>query len=83
MWRMEQSLGSSATAPSASSTMSCVQFVIFWSYRVFFFTVSPRKDQSTNKLIWARLGVTRMTYVYVDSPNLGSSYLNFLGEAQW
>ena len=28
MWRMEQSLGSSATAPSASSTMSCVQFVI-------------------------------------------------------
>ena len=48
-----------------------------------FFTLGiPLKVVSTNKLIWARLGVTRMTYVNVDSPNLGSSYLNFLGEAQ-
>ena len=31
MWRMEQSLGSSATDPSASSTMSCHQFVILHS----------------------------------------------------
>ena len=50
---------------------------------VFFTLGIPLKVVSTNKLIWARLGVTRMTYVNVDSPNLGSSYLNFLGEAQW
>ena len=36
--------------------------------------------KSTENLIWARLGVSRTTYVNVDSPNLGFPY--FLGEAQ-
>ena len=34
---------------------------------------------STEKLIWARLGVSRPIYVNVDSPNLGFPYFNFLG----
>ena len=34
----------------------------------------PRKVPSTNKLIQARLGVSRMIYVNVDSPNLGFQY---------
>ena len=38
--------------------------------------------KSTENLIWARLGVSRTTYVNVDSPNLGFPYFNFLGEAQ-
>ena len=53
-----------------------------WIYRVFFITVPPLKYQSTEKLILARLGVSRTIYVNVDSPNLGFSYSNFSGEAQ-
>ena len=55
----------------------CVTHLI---YRVFFVTVAPPK--STKKLIWARLGVSRMIYINVDSPNLDFPYLNFSGEAQ-
>ena len=40
----------------------------------------PLEYQSTEKLIWARLGVSRTIYVNVESPNLGFPY--FLGEAQ-
>ena len=47
-----------------------------------FFTGTPPKVPSTEKLILARLGVSRTIYVNVDSPNLGFSYFNFLGEAQ-
>ena len=42
-----------------------------------FFTGTPPK--STEKLPQARLGVPRMIYVNVDSPNLGFPYFNFLG----
>ena len=45
-----------------------------------FYTGPPPK--STKKLIYARLDVSRTIYVNVDSPNLGFSYFNFLGEAQ-
>ena len=38
--------------------------------------VPPEKVPSTEKLIWARLGVSRTIYVNVDSPNLGFPYLN-------
>ena len=40
------------------------------------------KVLSTNKLIKARLGVSRTIYVNVDSPNLGFTYFNFLGGGQ-
>ena len=46
-------------------------------YRVFFLTGTPPK--STNKLILARLGVSRPIYVNVDSPNQGFPYFNCLG----
>ena len=46
-------------------------------YRVIFFTGTPQK--STEKLIQARLGVSRTIYVTVDSPNLGFPYFNFGG----
>ena len=36
--------------------------------------VSPLKVQSSKKLILARLGVSRLIYVNVDSPNLGFLY---------
>ena len=49
---------------------------------VFFFTGTPLKVPRTNKLIWARLGVSRPIYVNVDSPNLGFPYFNFLGGYQ-
>ena len=39
-------------------------------------------SKCTKLLIKARLGVSRTIYVNVDSPNLGSPYFNFLGEAQ-
>ena len=48
----------------------------------FFSLVSPLKVLSTNKLIKARLGVSRPIYVNVDSPNLGFPYFNFLGGYQ-
>ena len=51
-----------------------------WIYRVFFITVPPLKYQSTEKLILARLGVSRPIYVNEDSPNLGFPY--FLGGYQ-
>ena len=44
-------------------------------YRVIFLTGS--KVQSTKKLIYARLGVSRTIYVNVDTPNLGFTYFNF------
>ena len=47
---------------------------------VFFSLGLPLKCLSTEKLIWARLGVSRTTYVNVDSPNLGFPY--FLGGYQ-
>ena len=40
------------------------------------------KCLSTEKLIQARLGVSRTIYVNVDSPNLGFPYFNFLGGGQ-
>ena len=52
----------------------------FVLYRVFFLTDTPPK--STNKLILARLGVSRPIYVNVDSPNLGFPYFNLLGGYQ-
>ena len=48
-------------------------------YRVFFSLGLPLKCLSTEKLIWARLGVSGPIYVNVDSPNLGFPYFNFLG----
>ena len=42
----------------------------------------PLKVCSTEKLILARLGVSRTIYVNVDSPNLGFPYFKFLGEYQ-
>ena len=47
-----------------------------------FSLVPPLKVPSTNKLIYARLGVSWPTYVNVDSPNLGFTYFNFLGGYQ-
>ena len=49
---------------------------------MFFSLGLPLKSVSTEKLIKARLGVSRTIYVNVDSPNLGFPYFNFLGEAQ-
>ena len=50
-------------------------------YRVFFSSLGlPLKVPSTERLIQARLGVSGMMDVNVDSPNLGFPY--FLGEAQ-
>ena len=40
-------------------------------YRVFFSLALPLKVLSTEKLIEARLGVSRTIYVNVDSLNLG------------
>ena len=48
----------------------------------FYHWASPLKYRSTEKLIWARLGVSRTIYVNVDSPKLGFPYFNFSGEAQ-
>ena len=45
----------------------------------FLFTGTP---QSSKKLIYARLGVSRPIYINVDSPNLGFPHFTFLGEAQ-
>ena len=50
----------------------------YLSYRVIFFTGTPLKVPSTEKLIQACLGVSRTIYVNVDSPNLGFPYFNFL-----
>ena len=47
---------------------------------MFFLTGTPPK--STNKLILARLSVSRPIYVNVDSPSLGFTYFNFLGGYQ-
>ena len=76
--------------------LSCSNMLEFyvWGYKLksyekhvtstgCFFTLGlPLKVPSTNKLIYARLGVSRTTYVNVDSPNLGFPYLNFLGGYQ-
>ena len=51
-------------------------------YRVFFYTGPHLKVLSTQKLIWARLGVSRTIYVNVDSPYLGFPYFKVFGEAQ-
>ena len=39
----------------------------------------PLKDLSTDKLIYARSGVSRTIYASVYSANLGFPYFNFLG----
>ena len=52
--------------------------IYLYIYRVIFSLVPPLKVQSTEKLILARLGVSRTIYVNVDSPNLGFPYFNFL-----
>ena len=49
----------------------------------FFYLALPQQVPSTEKLINARLGVSRTMYVNVDSPNIGFPYFNFVGEAQW
>ena len=49
----------------------------------FFSLVRPLKVLSTEKLILARLGVSRPIYVNVDSPNLSFPYFNLLGGYQW
>ena len=59
-----------------------IKLVENWSYRVFFSLIPPLKVPSTDKLIWARLGVSRPIYVNVDSPNLGFPDFNFLGGYQ-
>ena len=43
---------------------------------------SKRWNIYDKNLVQARLGVSRTIYVDVDSPNLGFSYLNFLGGRQ-
>ena len=43
----------------------------------FFSLVPPLKVLSTEKLIWASLGVSRTIYVNVDSLNLGFPHFNF------
>ena len=48
----------------------------------FFSLGLPLKFPSTEKLIWARLGVSGTIYVNVDSPNLGFPHFNFLGGYQ-
>ena len=48
----------------------------------FFSLGLPQKCWSKEKLIYAKLGVSRTIYVNVDSPNLGFPYSNFLREAQ-
>ena len=57
-------------------------YVRMYTYTGFFSSLGlPLKVLSTEKLIWARLGVSRTIYVNVDSPNLGFPYFNFSGEA--
>ena len=65
---------------------SCANLILLRSRAKFvkttgwlFSLVPPLKGLSTEKLIWARLGVSRTIYVNVDSPNLGFPYFNFLG----
>ena len=49
-----------------------------YTYRLFFDSlVLLQTVLSADKLILARLGVTRTIYVNVDSPNLGFPYFNF------
>ena len=47
-----------------------------------FFTGTPLKVPSTEKLIWTRLGVSWPIYANVDSPNLGFPYFYLLGGYQ-
>ena len=47
-----------------------------------FFAGAPKKVLNTEKLIWARLGVSRAIYVNVDSPYLSFPFFNFIGECQ-
>ena len=51
--------------------------VCIYIHAVFYVTVAPLKVLSIEKLISARLGVSRTIYVHVDSPNLGFPYFNF------
>ena len=62
-----------------SDSRGRVKVLEMLSYRVFFLLGLPSKVLSTEKLIYARLGVSRTIYVNVDSPNLGFTYFNFLG----
>ena len=45
-------------------------------------TGSPPKSSKYKKINLGWLGVSRMIYVNVDSPNLGFPYFNFLGGHQ-
>ena len=64
-----------------------VPWLSFWARSISlfgcFFHRYPPKVPSTNKLILARLGVSRPIYVNIDSPNLGFPYFDFLGGYQW
>ena len=40
------------------------------------------KNSKYKKLIWARLGVSRLIYVNIDSPNLGFPYFNCIWKLQ-
>ena len=53
------------------------------TYLQTLYRVPPLKVLSREKLILARLGVSRRIYISVDSPNLGFPYFNFLGGYQW
>ena len=48
------------------------------TYLQTLYRVPPLKVLSREKLILARLGVSRRIYISVDSPNLGFPYFNFL-----
>ena len=68
-----------AARPKLSYKGSCA----LWTYiQGVFFNWYPPKSISTKKLIWARLGVSRLIYINVDTPNLGFPYFNFLGGYQ-
>ena len=58
-------------------------FLSFSFYRVFFLTGTPPKSSKYKKVNLGRgIGVSRPTYVNVDTPNLGFPYFNFLGGYQ-
>ena len=65
---------------SVFRVLHCTCFCVFVCFTLFLFLfVVTSPPLSTEKLIYARLGVSRQIYVNVDSPNLGFPNLNFLG----
>ena len=67
-------------APTAT-TVSARFYSILWLLSCLSGS-SGLKLPSTEKLILARLGVSRTIYVIVDSSNIGFPYFNFLGGYQ-